>query len=288
MKFIPNVVTRTVGRNVLKAKKNSPHFFFAGGIIGVVTGTVLACKATLKLEDTLDEIRTDFEKVKTLNKHYQEQGTPYSDQEYYRNLGAVYIKGGIELGKLYGPSIIVGSVAIASLTGSHVQLSRRNQALTITLAAVSKAFDEYRIRVQEEIGKEREYELHKAITSEKVEGKKELVKTANQDGWSPYCKFFDSTNPNWSPNSEYNRIFIECQQNYANHMLQARGHVFLNDVYDQLGFDRTTPGAVVGWVRNGNGDGFIDFGIDEAFGCLNDDLSYILDFNVDGVVYDQI
>jgi hypothetical protein len=87
-------------------------------------------------------------------------------------------------------------------------------------------------------------------------------------------------------------MFIRSQQNYANDLLNARGHVFLNEVYDMLGIERTSAGAVVGWVR-GNGDNEIDFGVlndlhsGQRF-INGDERSVLLDFNVDGVVYDLI
>jgi hypothetical protein len=67
-----------------------------------------------------------------------------------------------------------------------------------------------------------------------------------------------------------------------------------------LGFERSMAGQVVGWV-DGNGDGYVDFGIfgakiqgDEALVAERLDFlngqtdSVILDFNVDGIVYDLI
>lgn len=274
---------------MLVTKKNSPHLFFAAGLAGVVAGTILACRATLKLDDTLDEIQNDFQTVRGLHDGIDRR-PEYSDHEYHKDLGYVYTRSAVKLGKLYGPSVIVGTISIAALTGSHVQLARRNTALMITLSAVSKAFDEYRIRVQEEIGEEREREIRHAVTKQAVEidGKKQLVKVADSDA-SPYAKSFDSSNQHWEGNSEYNRIFIQCQQNYLNHQLNARGHVFLNEAYDHLGLERTPAGAVVGWVRNGDGDGYIDFGLFESFNHLSIyDQNFILDFNVDGVIYDKI
>lgn len=289
MKFVPQSITRSFGRGVLQTKKNSPHIFFGIGLVGSVVSTVLACKATLKLEENVEEIQASVNSLKQLSSGRTEKdGGEYTERDYYKDLGYVYLKGAVKIGKLYGPSILVGTTSIACLTGSHVQLTRRNAALTMTLTAVSKAFEEYRLKIQEEIGEERENDIYRGLESQKLEGKKELVKVVNGPGFSVYARFFDSSNPNWTNNSEYNRIFIKAQQNYANHLLNARGHVFLNDVYDQLGFERTSAGAVVGWVRNGDGDNYIDFDLDEAFGCLDDDMSYILDFNVDGVVYDKI
>ncbi len=290
MKFIPKGIpqnmTRSIGRTVLTAKKNSPHIFFVGGVVGVVGSAVLACRATLKLEEKLDEIKNDVDILK-------EMGEISKDQDHYKDVSYVCVKTTIVFGKLYGPSILVGAASIAALTGSHIQLTRRNAALSATLAAVSKAYESYRIRVQEEIGKDREIDIYRNIKEQEVEvdGKKKTAKVCDPNGHSPYARFFDETAENWQRNAEMNRHFLHLQENYANHKLRARGHLFLNEVYDWLGLERSQAGQVVGWVLNGDGDGYVDFGMFDCessrfINCL--EQSILLDFNVDGVVYDKI
>jgi hypothetical protein len=98
----------------------------------------------------------------------------------------------------------------------------------------------------------------------------------------------------WQRQYGQNQFFINCQQNYANERLRARGHIFLNEVYDMLGFERTKQGAVVGWLLNGEGDGYVDFGVfknneDTVSRFLNHhERNILLDFNVDGIIYDKI
>lgn len=290
MKFVPQRVTRNIGKKVLLAKKHSPHIFFAGGLGAVVTGAVLACRATLKLEENIDIIKQEVDSIKNIN---YKNGQEYTEKEYTKDLSYVYTKSAIRLGKLYGPAIVVGGAGIAALTGSHVQLTHRNTALTVTLAGVTKAYDQYRARVQAELGEERELEIHRAIELKDAEinGKKTAVKVTDPNGWSMYARMFDETCPNWQKDSELNRIFIQCQQNHANHVLHARGHIFLNEVYDALGMERSRAGAVVGWVTDGDGDGYVDFGLFEATNSRfinNMERSMILDFNVDGVIFDKI
>lgn len=293
-KLITQKITRTVGRQLLIAKKNSPHIFFVGGVIGIVGGTILACRATLKLEETLDTIKTDVDGIKELGDSLKTSKVPYSQKNYVKDLGVVYGKSARSLGRLYGPSIVVGIVSVSALTGSHIQLTRRNTALTATIAAISKAYDDYRIRVKNEVGTERELEIYRAITNQEIENeskKKEIVKVTDPNGWSPYARMFEESNINWHKIPEYSRIFIQCQQNYANHLLRARGHVFLNEVYDSLGLERSQAGQVVGWVLHGEGDNFVDFGLFEAYSSrfLNgEERNIILDFNVDGVIFDKI
>lgn len=103
---------------------------------------------------------------------------------------------------------------------------------------------------------------------------------------------FDDVNSRyWRPSAEYNRFFLESQQRYANELLHSRGHVFLNEIYDNLGFEHTPAGSVVGWLRKGDGDGYIDFNLFELSARsfqLGYEQSIWLDFNVDGVIYEQI
>ncbi len=296
MKFVPTSITRNVSRKLLTTKMNSPHIFFAAGVVGIVGATVLACRATLKLEETVDEINKDIDKVKSQDEAFR--NPEIAEQIRYQNLGKVYLKSAVKVGRLYGPAIVVGGVSVACLTGSHVQLTRRNAALSMTLAAAMKAYEQYRVRVAEELGTEKELELYRAIHDDVIEmdgHKKEIVKVTDPNGWSPYARIFDESNRNWKKNSEYNRLFIQCQQNQFNHQLQVRGHVFLNEVYDALGFERSRAGAVVGWTLEddwaSNGDGYIDFGLFEARSTrfMNQlERSIVLDFNVDGVIQDKI
>jgi hypothetical protein len=293
MKFIPTVITRSITRKVLITKKNSPHIFFAAGVVGIVASTFLACRATLKLEETLDEIKEDFDSGKGLAKKDDYPVDRYPDGAFPKDAVYIYGKAAYRLGVLYGPSVLLGSTSIGLLTGAHVQLTRRNAALTFTLTAVSQAYEKYRARVQEEVGNERELELFRDIHEEVVEmdGHKQKVALAGGNPASIYARFFDEYCINWCKNPEMNRMFLQCQQNYFNQQLKARGHVFLNEVYDAIGLERSKAGSVCGWTTEGNGDDYIDFGMfeDASRRFINGiEPSILLDFNVDGVIYDLI
>lgn len=274
---------RVKGVTTLKVQKNSPHIFFGVGVIGIVTSTVLACRATIKLERTLDAIKSDLEGADHLR-----------GDNYRKDVAYSYAKGTLELGKLYGPAVVIGGVSLLALTGSHVQMTRRNTALTIAYTGLHQAYNEYRARVREHLGEEKERDLYHGVKLEKRtddKGKPKDIKVVDPNGLSVYSKIFDEGNANWLKDPELNRLFVQCQQNYANDLLQARGHVFLNDAYDMLGFERTQAGQVVGWVIGGDGDNYVDFGLfncESARFINNTERSIILDFNVDGVVFDKI
>lgn len=284
---LPVSLTRTFGRQILILKKQSPHIFFVAGVIGSVTSTVMACRATLKLSDTLEDIQKDLNDVKLLRT--DRTIANYTDTNYKQDLAYVYVRAGFKITRLYGPSAAVGVVSIAALAGSHVQMTKRNAALMAAYAAVQGAYDNYRERVREQLGDERELEIYHAAKAEKVD-KKEIT-SADPNKWSPYARFFDEYSDEWVKDPEHNRLFVQCQQNYANYRLQARGHVFLNEVYDSLGLPRSRAGAVVGWIIGKDGDNFIDFGLYEACNSSfvnGSERSILLDFNVDGVIFDKI
>ncbi len=295
MKLSTQMLTRGVARNIFLAKKNSPHIFFVGGVVGVIGSAVLACKATLQVEEKLEEIKNDVVLLKT--NAIEEADHELSDTEKktlsYTCSSYTAVKTIKVIGRLYGPAILLGGASIAALTGSHIQLVRRNAALTATLATVTKAYAEYRLRVQEEIGKEKELDIYRGIRDKEVEidGKKSVVKISDPLGRSPYSRIFDECSRYWKKEAELNYVFLEHQQNYANHRLRADGFVFLNDVYDDLGFDKTSEGQIVGWMLSGDGDGYVDFGMYEAYNerfIKGQERVAILDFNVDGPIYDKI
>lgn len=297
MKFVPNSVTRTLGRQLLIAQKHSPHILFGAGVAGVIASTVLACRATLKLSDTLDTIQEDVGRAKYVAASkaelvHHDKADVVAMQG--RSMASAYAHGSLSIVKLYGPAVLIGAASVGALTGSHVALTRRNMALTAGYSALMKAYDDYRERVRDEVGKDREIELYHGarlaeVTQEDGTSKVDIVVDPKLLG-SPYAKFFDDYNRHWKKNSETNHYFLQAQQNYANHLLQTRGHVFLNEVYRDLGFEHTQAGAVVGWIR-GEGDNYIDFGLFDARNSnfINGwERSILLDFNVDGIIYDKI
>lgn len=228
----------------------------------------------------------------------------YSQEDAKKDLTIIYAQTGVKLVKLYAPAIALGALSLTSIVASNNILRKRNVALAAAYATVDKSFKEYRNRVVERFGEQVDKELKYDIKAKKFEetvkdpetGKEKKVKStvnvANAD--SGYARFFDETCKGYEKDTQYNLLMLRGQQQYANDLLHARGYVFLNDVYDMLGIDRTKEGQIVGWVYDKNnevGDNFVDFGILET-NRETEDGSYepaiLLDFNVDGNILDLI
>jgi len=298
-KFIPASVTRAVGRTALKVDANSPKLLFVGGVVGVVGATVLACKATLKIEEVL----LDHEKTMIGIKVMQHE--QYSEQDRQHDKIYLYARTTAQITKMYAPSIILGSVSIAALTKSHNILQSRNAALSAAYAGLDATFKKYRSRVQTELGEDKEKEVYLdaqtvAVSSKDGKGVK-LKKFAGPNGGSPYAQYYSAdTNRNFVEGSpEANIMVLRQRENYLNDKLRMRGHLFLNEALEELGFDHTEAGATLGWLfKPGDadhvGDSYVNFGIweDDARDRLADLVIYgegiFIDFNVDGEIHRKL
>lgn len=305
---LPASTTRALNRAALKIRKHSPEILVASGIVGVVTSTVMACKATTKIDEVLTESKEHVEMTK---KYVEDNGftEKYTENDYKKDLTIMYTQRGVKLAKLYAPAVILGTVSITAILAGHNILRKRNVALAAAYATVDKGFKEYRGRVIERFGEELDKELKYNIKAKDVEevkvneetGKEEITKqtvnVADPNAYSDYARFFDDGCTGWTKDPEYNLMFLKDQQRYANDRLQSKGSLFLNEVYDMLGIPRTKAGACVGWIfdeKNPVGDNFVDFGIYDMYNERKRDFvngyerTILLDFNVDGNILDLI
>lgn len=296
---IKTIVTSKAGRQVLTLQKHSPHILFGAGVVGVVGTAVLASRATLQLDGALK----DFEKKRhQITEARDRQELEYTEAQAKSDGLIIRTKLLKDIVMLYWPAVGLGCVSIAALTGSHVILTRRNTGLMAAYTAVDTAFKKYRGRVVEEFGEDKDKalmfgETKREVYSEKKNGEPKIETVrAHGDGRSPYSVVFDRTNLNWNEHPSYNAIFLRMTQNHLNDQLRAKGHLFLNDAYRELGFDDTEEGAVTGWVWGSeNGDDFVDLGCWEGRDLerftrfmQGDEGSLLLDFNVDGVIFNLL
>ena len=311
-----NEIMKSVGLTFNKIgfqiQKKSPELLVAAGIAGVVVSAVMACKATIKASEVAEETKDTIDEIHEIEEQgVTRAGNAYSVDDAKKDLTTTYLQTGVKYAKLYAPSVILGAASITCIVASHRVLKKRNIALAAAYTTLDKSFKEYRGRVMERFGEQVEKEIRYNIKAKEIKktvvdetGKKEKVKEVVDvpavDGWdpsqySPYARRFDETHPNWTKNPEMNRFYLKARQAQANDMLKARGHLFLNEVYDMMGFPRTKAGAVVGWLydpkRPELGDSYVDFGmyeIQEGEDFESYVKSYILDFNVVGDITNDI
>lgn len=295
-------MTRAFGKAGLTCKKYAPEALVIAGIVGVVTSAVMACKATTKVNDIIEETKEnthdlhlvataaglkestddfsneDIRKIDILSA--KEDVKNYTAQDLKKDTTIIYTQTAVKFIKLYGPAVVLGALSITSILASNNILRKRNVALAAAYATVDKGFKEYRSRVVERFGKDIDRELKYNIKAKEIEettknakGKEKTVKksieVADVNEHSDYARFFDELCTGWKRDAEYNLMFLKHQQNYANEKLQKQGYLFLNDVYDMLGIPKTKAGQVVGWIYDEAHpdiyDNFVDFGIYDLY-----------------------
>lgn len=314
-------MAQSANRAGFKIQKHSPEILLFAGIAGVVTGAVMACKATTRIEEAyaknkeecdaydwaVDKFFEDGEEKQEIVLN-EETGETCTMKELKKAGMTIKAHRALNVAKLYVPSVVVGAAGITCLLASHGILSNRNAAVAAAYAGLDKTFKEYRNRVADRFGEDVEKEIKYGIQQKKIEetvvdeeGKKKKVKSTvdviDPSAYSEYARFYDDGCNGWTKNAEDNLCFLKAQQAYANQLLKIRGHVFLNEVYDMLGIPRTKAGQCVGWVydeENPVGDNCVDFGIYNSNIETNRDFVngyekvILLDFNVDGNIMDLI
>lgn len=296
-----------VKKTGFQLRQYSPEILVVAGVIGTVVSAVMACKATTKVNDILEQHKEDVEKIHTVAKD-EKYADEYTESDMKKDLTIVYAQTALKFAKLYGPAVLLGSLSITGILTSNNILRKRNIAIATAYAALDKSFKGYRERLTERYGETVDRELKYGIKAQKIEetvvdenGKtkktKSIVPVVENEKNSVYARFFDETNPNWEKNPDYNLMFLRAQENYANQRLRADGYLFLNDVYESLGIPKCSIGQVVGWIydpEDQNADCHVSFGIYDLYRAVTRDFvngfepAILLDFNVDGVMWDKI
>lgn len=304
-------LTRNMYKLGFQFKKHSPEILVVTGAVGMVTSAVLACKASMNLQAILDKNKETREYIKRLAAPDEQSTEGLSQDEAKKAVIATHAQTGLELAKLYGPSVALGAASLAMIFASHGILHKRNLAWAAAYASLDNNFKGYRKRLVERLGEDLDRELEKGIKVEEVEeeiidekGKKKKIKkkveVRDPEARSDYARCFDESCYAWTKSAEDNKHFLLIQQNVANERLQRQGFLFLNDVYDMLGFQKTGTGQIVGWLYrpedpNHTGDNYVSFGIfdhmeSEAVRRFVNgyERSIWIEPNVDGPIYNQI
>ena len=298
--------SRTFCKAGLKLKKHSPEILVVGGVVGLVTSGVMACKATTKLSAILDDSKEQIELFDKVAANPEMVKEEYTVEDAEKDKKIVRVQTAVKVAKLYAPSIAVGVVSIGAIFASNNIMRKRNVALGAAYATVDRAFKDYRNRVVDRFGEELDKELRYNLKTKEVKetiedenGKKKTVKRniKYMDSAMPseFAVIYDDGCAGWTKDPEDNKFFLIQQQRYANERLKRRGYLSLNEVYELLGFPSTKAGQVVGWLYdckdpNYKGDNFVDFGLYNVDCEPNRDFvngyerNIILDFNVAPII----
>lgn len=321
---IVNAMTRTASKYGYRLKKASPTIMIVGAAVCGITATVMACKATIKAQDIIEEHKAE---VKTIHETKEQiesgqlilkEGAAYTEEDVKKGITTVYLHTGVKLMKAYAPAVSLGTAALGCMFGSHHIMSKRNATLTAAYVALDKTFSEYKSRVTERFGDRVQQELEHNIKAVEVEstvkkddGTEEVIKEYKDIASkheSVYTCVFDSTVDTWEPDIDLNRNYLFMVEKAANKRLKSQGHLFLNDVLSMIGTYggngtmKVPEGQLIGWIYDPNDmskQNSVNFGIDNYAGGVSNiqnidtnpfayNMALLLTFNCDGVIIDKI
>lgn len=294
--IVPKSVSRVGYRSALKLRGASPTILVVAGVGGLVATSVLAARATRKIDPILDEHRKGRLEI---DENVHVNGLHQKAEQ--RAITELYLGTSVKLAKLYGPTLFVGSSSALAVLGGHKILRGRQIATLAAYTGLMEQFQLYRGRVIKTLGADVERGLYEGAHGEWDEdpdhkGEYKLKPKFEGDPTYSYLRpWFDEINVNWTRDPVANYLFLKGVQQHMNNVLQIRGHVFLNDVFDALKIPRCKEGSVSGWVRNSEtGDNYIDFGFLSSTDphsidfCNGLERSVRLNFNIDGMIWDLI
>ena len=302
---IVNKAAFAVHKAWFKVKKHSPEILITAGVIGTVTSAVMACKATTKLSDILEDTKDQIDQVHNVLEDKTIPESKYSEEDGKKDLAIIYAQTGIKLVKLYAPAVALGALSITGIVASNNILRKRNIALAAAYTTVDKTFKRYRNNVIDRFGENIDKELRYGVKAKEIEettvddnGNETTVKKTVDVAdpvsmYSDFARIYDDGCNGWTKDAEFNLMFLRHTQAQANDILKRRGYLFLNEVYDMLGFQRTKAGQIMGWIydeENPVGDNFVDFGIyntdiEKARDFVNGlERVIVLDFNVSNIL----
>lgn len=309
-----NTAKGLAGNGLLLAKKHAPEIMIGTGIIGFGATVVETVKATNKTNDILNN---RDKKIQIYDKELRENPDGYSEKNYAEDVEAANRQAKWSVAKAWAPVVTFGGASVVSILGGYRILNGRYVATAAAYKVLENRFDRYRGNVLERFGKDVDWQMANDVKAEDLEkaqqereenrkideenkGKKLIKKrkkTAYQDVYQCiFDEYSDRWQRYWTP--ELTLEFLKQVQREMNDLLRIRKHLFVNEVYDRLGLERTAEGAVTGWIltRN-NPNSFVSLGIDDMpaeelrqiLGTRrNEDIRVKIRLNPDGLIYQMI
>lgn len=296
-------ITTAFYTGVARISKHAPTILSITASAGVIATGYLAWKAGTRFEDVEGR---DWDRRKECLKNADiipDEDVPKIE----RKNRILFI---LDTVRTVAPAAIVGAATITMIYFSNSISKKRLAAMGAAYATLQTAFDGYKRTMVEALGKESVDKILKPKLPNVGKSAEEILSSDNKSdaayvsdavvnslkALSPYARIIaEESSTCWDPNEDYTSQNLAAVQLWANRRLERKGHLFLNEIFDQLGLSRTREGAVVGWLKNGEGDGYVSFGDFDAsiYRVPSDDYTrvdsnFIVDFNVDGVIWDRI
>lgn len=296
---LPEKLTRFVGNLFLKTKKISPELCVVGGIVAGGAAIVMVGVKTFKNKEVIvsdvelikgvkydvkEEIVTDAEEGEPQNgvKTSLVKKESLTDDEK-KQLWARRIDLGKDILKIYWVPGLLAAGSVGMIWGGRTMLRKELSAATMAYATLLETFTQYRKKVAEVIGDEKEQEIAAGYTMHEVideaTGKVEKVPVVDtQANLSQYGFWFDEghfdketgewawRNMTHDRNKLVNRMkVVELEEKYTR-QLRTVGYAWLEDVAIDFGIDpdEAKKWHDIGWIWKEGDENRVEFGVLET------------------------
>lgn len=205
-------------------KKHAPGILTGFGIAGMITTTVLAVKATPKA----------LELIKEAEEAKEEPDSKLTAIETVKTTWKCYI-----------PAAVTCAASVTCLIGASSVSARRNAALATAYELSKTALTEYKDKVVEVIGEEKEKEVREKVSEARIQKKPvsepEIISTGYGDEL-----FFDPLSGRYFKSNV--GAIDKAAINLNKDMLRSPfGYISLNEFYSALNLENVELGEDLGW-----------------------------------------
>lgn len=303
---------KTAGNTVIFfGKAHVPELLIGGGLLGFGATVYGACRATNTAHDILEQ------KEEQLARNEEQFHEGHKSQDgYERGIRIINRETKVGLIKAYTPVATMGIASVILILGGYRVINGRFVAAAAAYKTLESGFERYRGNVISEFGKEVDWRMMHGMTEEEAEQRKRIIEDQEKlpEGKKPtaketalalkrrnegYNRIFDQYSDKWKRywTPEQFLDFVRFKVNQLQDKLVLQGYLFLNDLYEAYGLEKTSEGQLVGWLWRKNHHPKIGVGLDEMpeeelrriLGTRrNEDLMMWLTPNPDGIIYNLI
>lgn len=238
--------------------ENRSNIEFAAGTIMVIAGTAMVISKAEEATEVKDETERQIKNIELMDE-YEDW-----DSKQQRTKACVKMAKYAAVGyfKVYGPGLAVEVGGLALMGISHATDRKEIATVSAALASTALEFANYRQRVREELGdeKDEEFLMGRPVVEEK-DGKVTITPEKEPD----HSFWFDESNPNNEGEAALSIDFLENHERWLNIRLQKEGVLWENDIRRDIGCP-VSPDAD-GWgitaVDDDGNINYISFGLNK-------------------------
>lgn len=259
------IIFRTIGEAKLYVIRHSDKILLGLGIASLGGSVVTTAKASMQLNDKIAECNERIQKIKAQMANESDVANGVVDLSLKKKeLTKEYFKAAGTIGKLYLVPSVLFVAGVGMVCGSHHIVQQRLASTTALLTLTKNKFDDYRNRVKDILGEEKEQMIYNGQKEETVEvtdkdGKKTKQKVLVRDknaalDYNQILWGASTVSPCYFKDIQDAPIAILQQVTETlSYRLRTRGYIKGTDIINELGIDisKLPPEQVLAWQNLG-------------------------------------